>query len=222
MEGEREIIYPTLQTEARWWAKGILDIAGVDEAGRGPWAGPVYAAAVILPPGDGTLDAMEGVRDSKTLSARQRDALAERIYTEALAVAVGRATAAEVDARGIVAATRLAMSRALRSLARAPQALIIDALGLPAVNLPQEHFPYADKHCLSVAAAGIIAKVARDRWMVRVAERRFPGYGFAQHKGYGTPQHREALNRLGVCDIHRRSFRPIALRINGMVDVSEL
>ena len=134
----------------------------------------------------------------------------------ALAVGVGRGEQAEIDALGIVPATRLAMRRALDALSVAPEALVIDALTLPDVDLPQDAFPYADARSLSVAAAGIVAKVSRDRWMVEVADVMFPGYGFAQHKGYGTRQHREALDRLGVCDIHRTSFRPIAERMKNV------
>jgi len=185
----------------------------VDEAGRGCWAGPVFAAAVILPPAPAAWEALAGVRDSKRLSARQREAQFVHIAATALAVGVGRAEAAEIDALGIVPATRLAMRRALAQLAPPAEALVIDALRLPEVALPQQAFPYADARSLSVAAAGIVAKVSRDRWMRECAALDFPGYGFAQHKGYGTPQHREALEMLGVCPLHRRTFRPVALRL---------
>ena len=202
---------PTLEAEERFWVRGMQCIAGLDEAGRGAWAGPVVAAAVILPRGDGVGAALTGVRDSKKVSPTKREVLAVRIREVALAVGVGRGEQQEIDALGIVPATRLAMQRALAALSVAPEALIVDALPLPAVDLPQDVFPYADARSLSVAAASIIAKVSRDRWMVEVAEVDFPGYGFAQHKGYGTRQHREALDRLGVCSIHRLTFRPIAL-----------
>ena len=205
---------PTTEAEARFWTQGLLRVAGVDEAGRGTWAGPVYAAAVILPQDADALVALAGVRDSKTLSAARREALMDCIADVALAVGVGRGEQAEIDALGIVPATRLAMRRALGGLSVAPDALVIDALTLPDVDLPQDAFPYADARSLSVAAAGIVAKVSRDRWMVDVADVSFPGYGFAQHKGYGTRQHREALDRLGVCAIHRKTFRPIAERLN--------
>jgi len=185
---------PTLEAEERFWACGMQRVAGLDEAGRGAWAGPVVAAAVILPRGDGIHAALVGVR----------------IVKVALAVGVGRGEQHEIDALGIVPATRLAMQRALSALSVAPEALIVDALSLPGVNLPQDVFPYADARSLSVAAASIIAKVSRDRWMVNVAEVDFPGYGFAQHKGYGTPQHQASLAHLGVCPIHRLSFRPVA------------
>ncbi len=202
---------PTLEAEERFWARGMQRVAGLDEAGRGAWAGPVVAAAVILPCGDGVCAALAGVRDSKQLSSVVRQRLVTRILDVALAVGVGRGEQQEIDALGIVPATRLAMQRALAALSVSPEALVIDALRLPGVNLPQDAFPYADARSLSVAAASIIAKVARDRWMVDVAEIDFPGYGFAQHKGYGTQQHREALVRLGVCPLHRLTFRPVAV-----------
>jgi ribonuclease HII len=201
---------PTLEAEERFWACGMQRVAGLDEAGRGAWAGPVVAAAVILPRGDGIHAALVGVRDSKQVSPAKREILAVRIVKVALAVGVGRGEQHEIDALGIVPATRLAMQRALSALSVAPEALIVDALSLPGVNLPQDVFPYADARSLSVAAASIIAKVSRDRWMVNVAEVDFPGYGFAQHKGYGTPQHQASLAHLGVCPIHRLSFRPVA------------
>jgi ribonuclease HII len=204
-------LIPTTEAEGRFWARGLRRVAGLDEVGRGAWAGPVYAAAVILPQSPDALASLKGVRDSKQLTPSQREALAARIVEVALAIGVGRGEWEEIDARGIVPATRLAMCRALEALALAPEALVIDALTLPAVRLPQDAFPHADALSLSVAAAGIIAKVSRDRWMVAVAEAEFPGYGFAQHKGYGTRQHQVALERLGICPIHRRSFRPIAI-----------
>lgn len=203
---------PTLDAEERFWERGLLRVAGLDEAGRGAWAGPVVAAAVILPIGDAVCAALAGVRDSKQLSPAARERLAARIFDVALAVGVGRGEQQEIDALGIVPATRLAMQRALAALSIAPEALVIDALRLPGVNLPQCAFPYADARSLSVAAASIVAKVSRDRWMVEVAETVFPGYGFARHKGYGTQQHQEALNRLGVCPLHRLTFRPIGMK----------
>jgi ribonuclease HII len=201
-------ITPTTEAESRFWKAGFKHVAGLDEAGRGAWAGPVYAAAVILPQ---TLTGLDGVQDSKKLTPRQREVIIDRILDVAVAVGVGYAESQEIDARGIVPATRLAMCRALDALPIAAQALVIDYLRLPEVNLPQRAFPYADAHSLAVAAAGIIAKVKRDHWMMEVAECTYAGYGFAQHKGYGTRQHREALDKLGVTPIHRRSFRPVAM-----------
>lgn len=204
---------PTIEAEQVFWQQGCNRVAGLDEVGRGPWAGPVYAAAVVLPQTSDDLDTLSGVRDSKKLTARRRELLSEQIVAVASAVGIGVADAQEIDALGIVPATRLAMRRALAQLTVSPQALILDAIRLPQIPLPQQAFPRADALSLSVAAASIVAKVARDRWMVETAEVAYPGYGFAQHKGYGTRQHQAALDRLGVCPLHRRSFRPIASRL---------
>ena len=206
---------PTIEVEQAFWQQGFTRVAGLDEVGRGPWAGPVYAAAVVLPNCPDDLEILSDVRDSKRLSARRRELLSEQIVDVALTVGIGAADVDEVDALGIVPATRLAMRRALARLDVPPQALILDALRLPRIALPQRAFPRADAQCLSVAAASIVAKVARDHWMIETAEVKYPGYGFAQHKGYGTRQHQAALDRLGVCPLHRRSFRPIAMRLAG-------
>lgn len=212
-------VFPTLEVEQSFWDQGFRRVAGLDEVGRGPWAGPVTAAAVVLPVDSVRLGALEAVRDSKALSASMRERLFDCIIEIATAVGIGSATAEEIDEVGIVPATRLAMRRALAQIDpggthhRSPEALILDALRLPEIALPQRAFPRADVRSLSVAAASIVAKVVRDRWMVETAEVAHPGYGFAQHKGYGTRQHREALDHLGVCPIHRRSFRPVAARL---------
>ena len=206
---------PTIEVEQAFWQQGFTRVAGLDEVGRGPWAGPVYAAAVVLPNCPDDLEILSDVRDSKRLSARRREHLSEQIVDVALTVGIGAADVDEVDALGIVPATRLAMRRALARLDVPPQALVLDAVRLPQIALPQRAFPRADSSCLSVAAASIVAKVARDHWMIEIAEVEYPGYGFGQHKGYGTRQHREALDRLGVCPLHRRSFRPIAMRLAG-------
>ncbi len=183
-------------------------MAGLDEAGRGAWAGPVVAAAVILPPEPARLRRhLAGVRDSKALTPAEREALFPEILRVALAVGVGMAGPEEIDAMGIVPATRRAMERALEALGVAPEALIVDALSLP-IPLPQRVLVQADARCLSVAAASIVAKVTRDRWMVEM-DRVYPGYGFAGHKGYGTPAHRRALQEHGPSPIHRRSFAPV-------------
>jgi ribonuclease HII len=205
--------FPTSEHEAQFWAQGFHHIAGLDEAGRGPWAGPVFAGAVILPHAATRRMYLAGVQDSKRISRNRRETLARQILTTAIAVGVGHATVAEIDALGIVPSTRLAMERALASLSISPQALLIDALTLPKITLPQKAFPYADALSLAVASAGIIAKVARDAWMCDVAEDQYPGYGFARHKGYGTRLHQQTLDRLGVCELHRKSFRPIAERL---------
>jgi len=206
---------PTIEVEQAFWQQGFTRVAGLDEVGRGPWAGPVYAAAVVLPNCPDDLEILSDVRDSKRLSARRREHLSEQIVDVALTVGIGAADVDEVDALGIVPATRLAMRRALARLDVPPQALVLDAVCLPQIALPQRAFPRADALCLSVAAASIVAKVARDHWMIETAEVEYPGYGFAQHKGYGTRQHQAALDRLGVCPLHRRSFRPIAMRLAG-------
>ena len=204
---------PTTEAEERFWRQGLTVVAGLDEAGRGPWAGPVWAGAVALPQMQGVVGELQGVRDSKALTPRQREELFGRIRAIALAVGAGSASAEEIDTLGIVPATRLAMHRALDALGVVPQALILDAIVLPVIPLLQDAFPRADAQSITVAAASIVAKVLRDRWMVEYAEARFPGYGFAQHKGYGTRQHQEALECLGVCALHRRSFAPIASRL---------
>jgi ribonuclease HII len=208
---------PGLVLERRFLRQGHRLIAGIDEVGRGAWAGPVVAAAVILPLERPDLRlALRGVNDSKTLTARQRERLAEVIGEVAVAVGVGGAGSTEVDRHGLLAATRAAMQRAVAMLAQPPTALLIDAVDLsPVVDLPQLSPIYGDSRSLSIAAASIVAKVARDRWMVGLDER-FPGYGFGQHKGYGTAEHCAALERLGVCDAHRLSYAPILKLCGGV------
>lgn len=200
---------PDLCRERELAARGWPLVAGIDESGRGAWAGPVIAAAVILPLDRPDLECvLEGVRDSKELTPQERLALYPRILEVALAVGVGGAGPREVDAHGIVAATRAAMIRAIAQLALPPDALLIDALTLPDVPLPQCSLFYADALCLSVAAASVIAKVTRDRIMIAL-DRHYPGYGLARHKGYGTQEHRLALERLGPAAVHRASFAPV-------------
>jgi len=202
---------PTLTWERRLRRAGHALVAGIDEVGRGAWAGPVVAAAVILPLDRPRLTAaLRGVNDSKQLTARQRERLFEVIYAVALAVGVGGAGAGEVDRDGVAPATRAAMQRAVAMLAVPPEALLVDAVDLRAeVPLPQRAVIHGDALCLSIAAASIVAKVSRDRWM-RALEDRYPGYGFGRHKGYGTAAHSAALARLGASDLHRRSYAPIA------------
>lgn len=202
-------LFPDLCEEFALYATGYAHVAGLDEAGRGAWAGPVCAAAVVLPL-DRTdlLDLLSGVRDSKQLSPAQREALLPLVVQVAEAVGVGWSTPAEVDEVGIVPATRQAMARATAQLDGLVDALLVDYVWLPDLDLPQRALPKADVHCLSVAAASIVAKVSRDRLMVAL-DQDLPGYGFARHKGYGTRQHREALARLGPSPIHRMSWRPM-------------
>jgi ribonuclease HII len=213
---------PTLEFEHACWLRGLARVAGIDEAGRGAWAGPVVAAAVILPRvrrmknwwHSVALRPLARVRDSKLLSPAQRAALFEPICALALAHAIGLATRDEIDTLGIVRATRLAMQRAAEALAIPPDALLIDALKLSAVPLPQKAIVRGDQLSLSIACASILAKVTRDRMMVEL-DARLPGYAFARHKGYGTAQHRAALQRLGVSSAHRVTFSPVAERMRG-------
>jgi ribonuclease HII len=189
--------------------QGYQLIAGIDEAGRGAWAGPVVAAACILPlECAGLVLELRLVRDSKLLSPRQRDACYTRITSLATCWGVGIVSAAEIDQIGILPATRLAMVQAVAALSQPPSLLMIDAVRLPQLIVPQIVEPKSDLHYLSVASASIIAKVTRDRLLV-LLDAAYAGYGFARHKGYGTSQHRSALAELGICHEHRRSYRPI-------------
>ncbi len=201
---------PTLRFERAFWSRGLLHVAGVDEVGRGAWAGPVVAGAVILPPQSrrASLRELGCARDSKLLSPKQREALYGPICTCALAFATGLATRDEIDTIGLGRANRLAMQRAIEALSILPDALLLDAFRLPAVALPQNAIIRGDQLSLSIACASILAKVTRDRMMVAL-DAELPGYGFAKHKGYGTGEHQEALERLGVSREHRMSFAPV-------------
>lgn len=200
---------PDLREERALQAAGALRVAGLDEAGRGAWAGPVCAAAVVLPlQRPDLLEILASVRDSKLLTPARRETLWATVRRTALGCGVGWATPAEVDELGIVCATQMAMVRALGQLTDAVDALLIDHLRLPEIALPQRALPHADARCLSVAAASIVAKVERDRLM-EALDGDFPGYGFARHKGYGTRQHGEALRRWGPTPLHRMSWRPL-------------
>jgi ribonuclease HII len=188
--------------------QGYIAAAGVDEVGRGTLAGPVVAGAVILPPKLPD-DGLKLIRDSKQLTPDQRDRAALYIEQHAIGYACGAADAAEIDRIGIVAATRIAMGRAIDLLEPAPDHLLIDALELPGISLPQTSMIKGDARCRSIAAASIIAKVTRDRLMATVWDTRFPGYGFAAHKGYGTATHLEALRERGPVFGHRLTFAPV-------------
>jgi ribonuclease HII len=206
---------PNLRYEGIFLAQGHNLIAGLDEAGRGAWAGPVVAAAVILPLERRNLrHLLDGVRDSKLCTPAERDRLYEVIARTAVCFAPGIVSVDEIDLAGIGAAAKMAMVRAVENLSRSPEALLIDWVKLPTVDIPQHCFAKADQLSLSVAAASIVAKVTRDRLMLRL-EDDYPGYGFSQHKGYGTPDHQLAIARLGPCRIHRRSFDPIRSQITG-------
>jgi ribonuclease HII len=201
--------FPTLEHEARLWAAGYQRIAGLDEAGRGAWAGPVVAAAVILPAGDLSLGRrLAGVRDSKLLTPAQRERLLPVVQQAAVAWGVGVVAAEDIDRAGIVPATRRAMVLALQALCEAPDYLLIDYLRLPEALLPQLGLPKGDTLVLSIAAASIVAKVSRDRLMAEL-DGGCPGYGLAANKGYGTPQHQAALASLGPSRLHRKSFEPV-------------
>ena len=188
-------------------ATGYRIIAGLDEAGRGPIAGPVVAGAAVLP------HKIEGdwsqlIRDSKKLTPAQRESALLRLADTSAVISTGSASATEIDRIGIVPAVRLAMIRALETLPLAPDFLLLDAFPLPDSNLPQKAIVKGDASCMSIAAASIAAKVERDRVMCELDEK-FPGYGFAIHKGYCTNVHIEALNELGPSTIHRITFAPV-------------
>jgi ribonuclease HII len=227
--------YPTLTYEQPLWESGYTQIAGIDEAGRGAWAGPVCAAALILPPDPTLLHTLHQVRDSKLMTPQSRATWAPRIRLAALAWGVGFATAQEIDPLGILPATKLAATRALASLSNSPFSpspsplpsapsplspdplipdypipfspdyLLTDYLLFPHLDLPQTALVKGDQLSLTVAGASVLAKTARDALM-REMDNLYPGYSFARHKGYGTRLHRQSIRQLGLCEIHRKSF----------------
>jgi ribonuclease HII len=199
---------PDFSVETEIASGARLLIAGVDEVGRGTLAGPVVAGAAILP-GPVPSEYAKIVNDSKKLSADQRQRSYTWLIDWCLSYGVGACTADEIDAMGIVPATKLAMSRAIAELEPQPDHLIIDAVELSSVAIPQTAIIRADSRSQSVAAASIIAKVTRDKLMANVFDTEYPGYGFAAHKGYGTAFHMNALKELGASPIHRRSFKPV-------------
>ncbi|HSP42261.1 MAG TPA: ribonuclease HII [Luteolibacter sp.] len=197
---------PDLSLELALHARGLARIAGVDEAGRGPLAGPVAAAAVILPRGY----CSAGLDDSKKLSASKREVLYRKITEDPQVVwTVAAADCAEIDRLNILRATHLAMRRAVEALVPSPDHCLIDGLPVPGFPLPHDAVVKGDGRSLSIAAASIIAKVTRDRIM-REIDREFPQFGFARHQGYGTKEHLEALRIHGPCRHHRRSFQPVS------------
>lgn len=201
--GER-LVGPTEEFEQEARRRGYRRIAGVDEAGRGPLAGPVVAAAVILP----VRCRLAGADDSKRLSEAERERLHAVILDKAVGVGIGSAGADEIDSLNILEATRLAMRRAIDNLVPAPDYLLLDDVTLPGVAIPGRSIIKGDALSLSIAAASIIAKVTRDRLMVAYHET-FPQYNFLSHKGYGTADHLRRLARYGPCDLHRRTFAPV-------------
>jgi len=202
-EGQR--LRNLLRYEGELWERGIIVIAGVDEAGMAPLAGPVVAGAVILPKGY----KLRGLDDSKKiLDPERRDELARQIKADAVAWASGRAEVEEIDRINIYHAGLLAMRRAVEALPVVPEFLLVDARKIPHCAVPQRGIIRGDALSLSIAAGSIIAKTTRDAWMAEL-DTRYPGYGFASHKGYPTPEHFRALKRLGATPLHRRSFAPV-------------
>lgn len=197
-----------LRSEKRLWKRGFRYIAGVDEVGRGPLAGPVVAAAVILPRG---VD-LKGVKDSKCLTPEVRERLFLRIIQKAVAIAFGRADHPLIDQVNIRQASFVAMKRALYHLTIPPDYVLVDGFPIPNLLYPHTAIIRGDQSSLSIAAASILAKVFRDRLMEEY-DLKFPQYAFARNKGYPTPQHLQALQKHGPCEIHRRSFRPVQMKI---------
>lgn len=201
-------INPDTFFESQLWESGLLHVAGLDEAGRGALAGPVAVGAIILPNDEALLArTLAGVRDSKQLTPFERESLAPQIKAVARTWNVGFASAQEIDSQGIVPATRLAALRALFGLRRVPQYLLTDfRLELPELDISQTAFVKGDAFCLSIAAASVLAKTARDKLMCEL-DACYQGYGLGKHKGYGTRDHRSAMSRLGISPIHRKSFQ---------------
>lgn len=209
---------PSFAAELKFHRQGLLSVAGLDEVGRGAWAGPLVAGAVILPePTRALRKCLTSVDDSKLLTPEQREACAAIIHQHALAYSIGIASVDEVDVLGLTHATREAMGRALATLHGQPQALLIDAFPLPTVPLPQRAIIQGDSYSYSIAAASIIAKVARDA-MMRTLDEQYPQYGFASNKGYGTEAHQAALKQFGPSPIHRRSYAPIVALLTAQVE----
>ena len=204
MAGQPAADGPFLPVEATARAAGYQCIVGIDEAGRGPLAGPVVAAAVLLP-ADVDID---GLGDSKRLTARQRDAVYTRIHAQATAYGLGRVSAAQIDRHNIAWATAIAMIRAVQQLDTTPDLLLIDGTATLPVTIAQQTLVRGDSRCASIAAASVLAKVTRDRLMLSYAQR-YPEYGFERHKGYPTREHYAHLQSYGPCPIHRRSFRGV-------------
>ena len=202
---------PHLRLEARYWNSGYKLVAGIDEVGRGAWAGPVVAAAVVLPVRPRFLNRkLKDVKDSKCLSPHIRDKMSRLILDVALFFGFGSASPEEIDECGIVAATRTAMCRAVTALSSQPDQLLIDAVDLDSeLDIPQRAMNFGDSISLSIAAASILAKVYRDQLMVALSSQ-YPGYGFERHKGYGTNMHYDMLTQLQPTPVHRHTFKPIA------------
>jgi ribonuclease HII len=199
---------PGLTRELDLWKTGYKTVGGIDEAGRGSWAGPVFAAVVVFSPITIPTELIGHVRDSKQLSARQRQELAGAIKKTSLDWGIGQATNHEIDSLGIVRATKLAAKRAIERLKNPLEFLILDYLIIEELTIPQVALVRGDQQILSIAAASILAKTGRDHCMIQM-DARYPAYSFKSNKGYGTPAHQRALKRVGVCPIHRMSFKPV-------------
>ena len=199
---------PNLDLEKRLWQAGLRSVAGLDEAGRGALAGPVVAAAVVFSQNSEETARLEGIQDSKLLSAGQRRSWADEIENSVQDFGTGIATAGEIDDIGILPATRLAMSRAIGALACQPEHLLIDHILLPDLPIPQTALTKGDARSRSIAAAAVLAKVARDTLMCDLDET-YPGYDFGRHKGYGTQAHRQRIQNQGPSPAHRYSFAPL-------------
>ena len=200
---------PHIDYERQLWEDGIQVVAGLDEAGRGAWAGPVFAAAVVLPNDERICDLLSGVRDSKRMTALQRQRWEGCIKSASVDWAIASASIEEIDEIGIVPATCLAMQRAINEISNPPGYLLVDYLNIQDCSSPQLSIPKGDCQSLSIAAASVLAKTGRDAFMVEL-DNQYPGYGFAQHKGYGTKKHRNSIDQKGLLAIHRKTFRPMA------------
>ncbi len=197
--------FPGLQLEQALWKKGFQTIGGIDEAGRGAWAGPVIAGAVILPNTENIKNNLAGVRDSKQMTQKQREYWASEIKINALSWAVGAVSAEEIDTIGILPANRLAMQRAIEGLGQIPDYHLFDFIHWKNCPYLGDRLVKGESQSLSIAAASVLAKTERDALM-RQLDQYYHGYGFGRHKGYGTAFHRSAIHELGLCVIHRKSF----------------
>lgn len=202
MSVQETLTHPTLEAETHYWSHGFVHVAGVDEVGRGPLAGPVVAAAVVFPPGV----SIDGVDDSKKLTKEKREELLSPIMNKAISVGVGVVDHETIDRINILRASQLAMQRAIENLTVKPEIVLADGRGFSYDLLRCENIIDGDAKVFSIAAASIVAKVHRDR-MMKDLDVRYPQYGFAKHKGYATKEHLEAIRAHGLCDIHRKSFR---------------
>lgn len=198
--------FPTLEFERAQWQQGRQVLAGLDEAGRGALAGPLYAAAVVLPMTDMTLEEkLFGVRDSKQMTHFEHEQMTPVIKAIAIEFSIARVEPEEIDQMGMAKAGRLVFQRAINGLKLHPDYLLVDYFKLPEVDIQQACLVKGDQRSLSIACASILAKQARDHCMVELSDR-YPCYNFAQNKGYGSPEHRQAIDEAGLCPLHRRSF----------------